>query len=196
MPCFMSAGVLAGCVATLSSPKSAWCTSAVLQRVARLTTICPPWSVHSKMEPGFSPKAWRTAAGTETWPWEVSLVWLCNMVGYYHITGVIGISRSSRPLGRRCAGACWMTLRISSSASAPLTSASCSPAQGPRNWAGSVKEVLEPSRDHVIPICIRKENKARSRRQCCSTARRSNAVIVFNANWNYMISARLQYLFD
>ena len=36
----------------------------------------------------------------------------------------------------------------------------------------------------VIPICIRKENKARSRRQCCSTARRSNAVIVFNANWN------------
>ena len=36
----------------------------------------------------------------------------------------------------------------------------------------------------LIPICIRKENKARSRRQCCSTARRSNAVIVFNANWN------------
>ena len=31
----------------------------------------------------------------------------------------------------------------------------------------------------------RKENKAQSRRQCCSTARRSNAVIVFNANWNY-----------
>ena len=38
--------------------------------------------------------------------------------------------------------------------------------------------------DDLIPICIRKENKARSRRPCCSTARRSNAVIVFNANWN------------
>ena len=36
----------------------------------------------------------------------------------------------------------------------------------------------------VIPIPNRSENKARSRRQCCSTARRSNAVIVFIGNWN------------
>ena len=42
----------------------------------------------------------------------------------------------------------------------------------------------------LIPICIKKENKTRSRRQCCSTARRSNAVIVFNANWNKCLSSR------
>ena len=36
----------------------------------------------------------------------------------------------------------------------------------------------------LIPIPNRSENKAPSRRQCCSTARRRNAVIVFIGNWN------------
>ena len=48
----------------------------------------------------------------------------------------------------------------------------------------AVDQIRTVTKSRLIPICIRKENKARSRRQCCSTARPSNAVIVFNANWN------------
>ena len=37
--------------------------------------------------------------------------------------------------------------------------------------SSSPATTMRASKPHVIPICIRRENKARSRRQCCSTAR-------------------------
>ena len=61
----------------------------------------------------------------------------------------------------------------------------CPFCRGTRSGLRPAPALCAACRWRLIPICIRKENKARSRRQCCSTARRSNAVIVFNANWNY-----------
>jgi hypothetical protein len=46
--------------------------------------ILSPSSSHSRMDPGPTPSLRRTSAGTEIWPWEVSLEWASGMFTHYH----------------------------------------------------------------------------------------------------------------
>jgi len=61
----------------------AWWTSEELKRPARLTKTPPSLSCHSSTDPGPMPSFLRTSAGTEIWPWAVTLDWGIDMDAHY-----------------------------------------------------------------------------------------------------------------
>jgi len=64
----------------LPSGNSAARTSAEVCRPALRTIISSFFSSHSRMDPGPTPSFLRISAGTEIWPWAVSLDWASGMV--------------------------------------------------------------------------------------------------------------------
>jgi len=66
-----------------AAPNNTSWTSADVYRPALRTTTSPPFSSHSNTDPGRSPSFFRISAGTEIWPWAVTLDCAIDMPAHY-----------------------------------------------------------------------------------------------------------------